>query len=174
MKFASKPARAFSLIEVIVAIALFAGSVSVILALLPDLTRRGVETADRLVAQQLPDALHAELKRLATAGFDALAGQAPLMGRPPENGLAFVATRGGALLHSRDYLPPVDGRLAEGEQYFLIECWRFSEGALAYDPAQSALALAVRVSWPYRQPGSTAPTPPGSRHEFMFTVGINR
>lgn len=164
----------FSLIEVIVAVALFAGSVTVILALLPALTRRGTETADRLVAQQLSGALRVELQRLAVPGFDALAGQAPLMGMPPENGLAFVATRGGTRLHSRDYLPPLAGRIAEGEQYYLIECWRFPDGPLQFDAAQSALALAVRVSWPYRQPGSTTPTPVESRHELMFTAGINR
>ncbi len=166
--------RAFSLIEVIVAVALFAGTVTVILALLPGLTRRGVETADRLVAQRLPDALQVELQRLATAGFEALAGQTPSMGMPPVNGLAFVATREGTRLHSRDVQSPATGRIADAEQYFLIECWRFSDGPLAYDPAQSALALVVRVSWPYRQPGSSAPTAPEQRHELMFTAGVNR
>lgn len=168
------PRRAFSLIEVIVAVAVFAGAVTVVLALLPGLTRRGTETADRLVAQQLPAALQTELRRLSSAGFDALAAQAPLMGMPPEGGLAFVAARNGARLHARDYRPPAGARIAEDEQYFLVECWRFGDGPLAYDPAQSALALAVRVSWPYRQPGSTAPTPSESRHEFLFTAGINR
>ena len=173
-KIGSVICRAFSLIEVIVAVALFAGAVSVILALLPALTRRGTETADRLVAQRLPDALRPELQRLAVSGFDALAAQAPIMGMPPVNGLAFVAPRDGARLHSRDYLPPANGRIAENDAYFLIECWQFPDGPLRFDPAQSALALAVRVSWPYRQPGSTAPTAAEQRHELMFTMGVNR
>lgn len=166
--------RAFSLIEVIVAVALFATSVAVILALLPGLTLRGSETTDRLVAQQLPGALHAELHRLARQGFDALAGQVPVVGMPAENGLAFVATRNGARLHARDYLPPATGRIAEGEQYFQVECWRFSSGSLQFDSAQSSLALAGRVTWPHHQPGGIAPTPLEGRHEFMFAVGVNR
>lgn len=166
--------RAFSLIEVIVAVALFAGTVAVILALLPGLVRRGTENEDRLVAQQLAEPLRVELKRLAAGGFDALAGRAPVMGQPPVNGLAFVATREGSRLHSRDYLPPETGRIAEGEQYFLVECWRFSDAPLAFDAAQSSLALAVRVSWPHRQAGTSTPTPVDARYELMFVTGVNR
>jgi prepilin-type N-terminal cleavage/methylation domain-containing protein len=166
--------RAFSLIEVIVAVAVFATAVTVILALLPALTGRGIETSDRLVAARLPDALQAELARLAASGFDALAAQAPALGTPPVNGLAFVASREGARLHARDYLSPTSGRLPEAEQYFLIECWRFPDGPLRYQDSHSALAMAVRVSWPYRTSGASAPTSPESRHELMFTVGVNR
>jgi type II secretory pathway pseudopilin PulG len=166
--------RAFSLIEVVVAVAVFATSIVVILALLPGLSARGTEASDRLVAQQLPAALQVELRRLAGQGLDALAAQTPVMGMPPQNGLAFIATRNGAQLHARDYLPPPTGRIAEADQYYLVECWRFADGPLQFDTAQSALALAVRVSWPYRQPGGTAPTPPESRHEFMFATGMNR
>jgi len=166
--------RAFSLIEVIVAVALFASSVVVVLALLPALTRRGAETTDRLVAQRLPDAIQVELTRLAAPGFDVLAGRMPLMGAPPENGLAMVSTRDGSRLQALDDLPPTDGRMPEQAQYYLIECWRFPDGPLQYDVAQSAMALTVRVSWPYRQPGTTATTPADSRHELIFTVSLNR
>lgn len=164
----------FSLIEVIIAVALFAASVTVILALLPGLTRRGAENADRLVAQRLPDAVRVELTRLAAPGFDALAAQAPLMGTPPANGLALVATHDGARVQSRDYQAPANGRIAEGDQYFLVECWRFASGPLQYDGAQSSLALCVRVTWPYRQPGVSAPIPESARHEFTFTTSLNR
>jgi hypothetical protein len=166
--------RAFSLIEVIVAVALFAGTVAVILALLPGLMRQGAENADRLVAQQLAEPLRVELKRLSAAGFDALAGRVPAMGQPPSNGLAFVADRSGSRLHARDYRPPATGAIAEDEQYFLVECWRFPSGPLAFDAAQSSLALAVRVSWPHRQPGSGTATPAEARHELMFATGVNR
>lgn len=156
------------------AVALFAGTVAVILALLPGLVRQGTENEDRLVAQQLAEPLRVELKRLAAGGFDALAGRVPIMGQPPVSGLAFVAPREGSRLHSRDYLPPGTGRIAEDEQYFLVECWRLPNGPLAFDAAQSSLALAVRVSWPHRQPGASAPTPVDARHELMFATGINR
>ena len=103
-----------------------------------------------------------------------LVAEAPVMGMPPVNGLAFVATRGGERLHARDYLPLASGRIPEDEHYFLIECWRFPDGPLRYQDSQSALALVVRVSWPYRIPGANEPTPVESRHELMFTVGVNR
>lgn len=165
---------AFSLIEVIVAVTLFAGAVAVILALLPGLALRGAENSDRLVAQRLPESVRIELGRLSAGGFDALAGRVPVASFPPVNGLALVASRDGTRVHSRDYLPPAGDRLADAEQYFLIECWRFPGAPLAFDAAQSALALNVRVSWPYHQPGSDASVPIEGRHEFTFVIGINR
>lgn len=166
--------RAFSLIEVVIAVGIFAIGITVVLALLPSLVRQGTESGDRLVAQRLPDAVHAELQRLSLAGFDALAAQTPVMGTPLDHGLALVAARDGVRLHSRDYRAPLSGRIADNDQYFLVECWRFPDGALRYDGAQSTLALTVRVSWPYRVPGAAAPTDPASRHDLMFTVSLNR
>ena len=166
--------RAFSLVEVVIAVGLFALGITVMLALLPMLVRQGQESSDRLIAQRLPDAVQAELKRLAAGGFDALAGEAPVMGSPLDNGLALVATHDGARLQSRTYLPPTSGRIAEEEQYFLVECWQFPDGVLRYDGAQSSLALCVRVSWPYRVPGAPGPTALAARHDLMFTVSLNR
>ena len=101
-----------------------------------------------------------------------LANQAPLIGS--SGGLAFVATRDVARLHCRDYRPPAAGKISETEQYFLVECWRFADEPLRFDPAKHFLALAVRVSWPYRLPGSTSPTAATARTQVMFTVSLNR
>lgn len=166
--------HAFSLIEVIIAVGLFAASVSVIIALLPALARQGGAAADALAAQRLPDALQGELARLHAAGFESLADQNPIMNGPLTGGLAFVADREAARLHSRDYLPPVAGLLPEGEQYFLVECWRFPDEPLRFDVQKGSLALAVRVSWPYRLPGSSTATEISARTQFMFTVALNR
>lgn len=167
-------ARAFSLVEVIIAVGLFALAVTAVLGLLPPLTRQAAETADRLAAQRLPDAVKVELGRLAAGSFDGLAAQLPMMGTPLGNGLPLVATRDGSRLQARDFRPPTSGRIAEAGEYFLVECWRFPAGTLAYDPAQSALAVLVRVSWPYRQPGAAAPVAATARHELVFTVALNR
>jgi hypothetical protein len=166
--------RAFSLVEVIIAVGLFAASVTAVIALLPAVTRQGAITTDTLAAQRLPDALKVELFRLASSGFDALAGQVPVMTQPLGAGLAFVATRDGARLHSRDYLLPTTGRIGEAEQYFLVECGRFPDEPLRYEPQKHSLALAVRVSWPYRVPGSTVPTDESSRTQVAFTVSLTR
>jgi len=157
----------FSLIEVLVAVALFAASVTVILALLPGLTRQAVETADRLAAQRLPDAVRVELARLAASDLDSLAAQVPVMSAALSDGLALVATRNGLRVHSRDYQPPVAGLISPEDQYFLVECWRFPDGPLRYDGAQPSLALCVRVSWP-------ASIPAAARHEFIFSTSLNR
>ena len=168
------PVRAFSLVEVIIAVGLFAASVTTVISLLPALTRQGAVTIDTLAAQRLPDALKVELSRLAASGFDALAGQVPVMTQPLGAGLAFVATRDGARLHSRDYLPPTSGRIPETEQYFLVECGRFPDEPLRYEAQKHSLGFAVRVSWPYRVPGSTGPTTESSRTQVAFTVSLTR
>ena len=165
--------RAFSLVEVIIAVGLFATSVTVVIALLPALTRHGAITQDTLAVQRLPDALKVELSRLAAAGgFDALANQAPLIGS--SGGLAFVATRDVARLHCRDYRPPAAGKISETEQYFLVECWRFADEPLRYDAQKHFLALTVRLSWPYRIPGSAVPTAETARTQATFTVSLTR
>ncbi len=165
---------AFSLVEVIIAAGIFAASVTVVLALLPSLARQGAASVDSLAAQRLPDALKVELQRLGTSGFDALAGQVPMMNGPLADGLAFVADREATRLHSLTYLAPVAGPLPEGEQYFLVECWRFPDEPLRFDSGKAFLALAVRVSWPHRVPGVTAVVPSESRHELVFTLALSR
>ena len=171
---AFRRARAFSLIEVIIAVALFATSVIVIIALLPSLARQSAESMDLLAAQRLPDALKVELTRLAASNYDGLAGEIPVMPAPLTGGLAFVADREAARLQSRDYLMPTSGQLIGSEQYFLVECWRFPDEPLRFDNQKGFLALAVRVSWPYRLPGTSAPTAESARSQFMLTVALNR
>ncbi len=166
--------RAFSLVEVIIATGIFAASVTVVIALLPALARQGGESVDSLAAQRVPDLLRNELTRLGAAGVDALAGQIPVMPAALADGFALVADREAARLHSRDYLPPVTGQIATDEQYFLIECWRFPDEPLRFEPTKGFMALMVRVSWPHRLPGAGAPVAIEARQEFLFTTAINR
>jgi len=162
----------FSLIEVILAVGIFALTVPTMLALLAALGRQGAAGADAQVAQRLPDAVRVELARLAQADFDGLSAHMPEMSASLPPALELVATRDGVRVHSRDYLPPTDG-IAAADQYFLIECWRFHEGPLRFDSSKAFLAVVVRVSWPYRLPdgGTTAAE---SRSQVRFTVVLNR
>lgn len=169
------PIRAFSLVEVIIAAGVFAASVAVVISLLPALTRHSVEAQDALTALRLPDALKPELRRLAAAGgTEAMAAHVPVMGSPLDGGLGLVATRDASRLQARDYSPPVSGIISAGDQYFLIECWRFPDEPLRFDAQKHFFALAVRVSWPYRLPGASEPTAPGTRAQVMFTTSIVR
>lgn len=167
---------AFSLLEVIIAVAIFAGAVSLLLGLLPGLTRQSAVSADTLTALRLPDALRVELTRMARAGgFDALANEAkPLATLLPDTCL-LVATRDGARLHALLYqLPPAADQIAEDSRYFLIEVWRFGDAPLAFDPRGALLALHGRVSWPYRIPGTLAITPATARERVTFNVTLAR
>jgi len=165
----------FSLIEVVLATGIFAVAVTVMLALLPALTRQNTDAADSLVAQRFPDSLRVELQRLAANDFSGLATKIPVMAAPLAGGQLFVASRDGCRLHSADYLPPATSQLLPQEQcYYAIETWRFNQGALQYDSTSPVLAVYVRVSWPYFNPGSTTPTPLADRSELTFTVSLRQ
>ncbi len=165
----------FSLIEVVLATGIFAVAITVLLALLPSLTRQNTEAADLLVAQRLPDGLRIELRRLAANDFTGLAATIPIMATPLADGLLFAATRDGGRLHSVSYLPPAASMLIPQEQrYFAIEAWRFNVETLQYDGSVPVLAIWVRVSWPYYNPGSATPTPLAERSQFTFAVSLRR
>lgn len=167
--------RAFSLVEVVIAVGIFATAVVVILALLPSLTRQNTETSDALMAQRLPGALRVELRRLADADFKALAAATPIMAAPLADGMSFVAARDGSRLHSVAYLPPAAGALIpQDEQYYLVETWRFGATPLAYDSTASVLVVYVRVSWPYHSPGSPDLVVLADRQQLTFLASINR
>jgi hypothetical protein len=168
--------RGFSLVEVVIAVGVFAGAIAVILALLPSLTARSAASADALVAQRLPDVLRVEMQRLAAAGgFDEFAARVPVMNAPLADGLTFVAARDGARLHTLSYLAPVaDDVLLLSEQYFLVELWRFPAAPLAYDSTGAVLPVNVRVSWPYRISDAGSPVATENRNSLTFTCAINR
>jgi hypothetical protein len=162
----------FSLIEVILAVGIFALTVPTTLALLAALGRQGTTSAEVRIAQRLPGSVRLELARLAEASLEDLAAAAPVMTSPPEPGLALVATRDGARLHASEYLPPA-AVLALADQYFLIECWRFGEEPLQFDSDKAYLALYVRVCWPYRLADGMT-TESQARSATTFTVVLNR
>jgi len=165
---------AFSLVEVVIAVGIVAAGVTVILALLPALTRQAAGSADTLAALRLPEPLRVELQRVAAVGgFDALASQTGAMASPLPATLTLVASRDGTTVQTLAYLPPA-GTLSADAQYFLIEIWSFGAAPLAFDPAGAGLALHARVSWPYRLPGAVAPTPLTDREQVTFNLGLRR
>ena len=167
---------AFSLLEVVLAVAVFAVAVSALLGLLPALARQSVVSTATLSALRLPDALRMELRRLAlTGGFDALAAQTKPLAMPLPETCLLVATNDAARVQSLDYQPPpTPDRIAEDAQYFLIEVWRFRNAPLAFDPNGAVLPLHLRVSWPYRLPGSGAGTPLEGREQVSFNLVLLR
>jgi hypothetical protein len=166
--------RGFSLLEVIIAAGLFAGSVAVIIALLAVLSRQAAETTESLTARGLPDAVKIELDRLAASGFDLLATRIPVMTAPLPDGLPLVASRDGREAQSLAYLPPATARFSAAEQFYFVECWTFPDEPLRFNSSKASLAIHVRISWPYRLPGLSAPVPLAGRNQLGFAVAINR
>lgn len=166
--------RAFSLVEVVIAVGIFAVSIAVIVGLLPTLTRQTADAAELRVAQALPEAVTAEIRRLAGTSLDSFAGSLPTMSTPLQGGYAFVANRDGSRLHAVASPPATREMLPSAEQYFFVEAWKFSQASLAFSSTSSVLPLYVRVTWPYHNPGAATATPIESRSRFTFTVAINR
>jgi len=165
--------RGFTLLEVIIAVGLFVTAVTVVIGLIAGLSRQGADSNDVLTAQRLPEPLKVELARLASSGLDGLADRVPVMASPLAGGLAFAAPRGAVRVDSLEYLP-VSAPIPTDEQYYLLECWRFPSEPLRFDGQKAFLALYVRVSWPYRLPGATAPTALADRSQVTFTLSLNR
>lgn len=162
----------FSLVEVILAVGIFAFAVPTTMALLSALGRQSVSSAEVLIAHRLADSIRLELARLAHGDLDGFGATMPVMTSTPGPGLALVAARDGYRQHARDY-PPSDASIGTADQYFLIECWRFAEEPLRFDSGKAYLALAVRVTWPYQLPNGTAAARE-AQSDVAFTVVLNR
>jgi prepilin-type N-terminal cleavage/methylation domain-containing protein len=163
--------RGFSLIEVVIAVGIFAVAVIGLVGFLPMLARESTEASDASVAAHLPAALESELGRLiALQGFGAFADAVPLMEASAMNGMSFVASRDGAALASVAS-PAV--AVPDDDQYFRLDVSRFNAPPLVFEHAGAVLALYVRVSWPYRVPGS-GPTEVQNRTETGWTLALTR
>ena len=163
--------RGFSLLEVVIAIGIVAGSLVVVLAALPALLRQSADAADLLVAERLPDLIHLELERsVASAGFDSVAAGIPVMGVPLQSGRQFVVTADGLRIQTGVSATTI----AAEDGYFLIELWRFAENPLVFDAAAAVLPAYVRISWPFHAHGESAATSVGSRSEYCFVLSLRR
>jgi len=130
-----KPSRqGFSLVEVIIAIAVAGGALAVILALLSGLLRATEDAADHQTALQLVGAIEVRL-------YEEMGGVFP---GGLQAGRVLVADKAGANLRgeleSDATFPPA---------YFYIAMAPFTQPPLAYQASRGVLPLRVRVSWPY-------------------------
>ncbi len=126
--------KAFSLIEIVIALGVVAGGVAVILALLPSLIRQNEESTDLQTALRLPDSIESLLYAEMNGAFP---------GNIPQ-GQILVAGKEGSNLRPKNLLntPALPA-------YFYIEVSSFETGELAYQPGRPVLPLKVTVAWPY-------------------------
>jgi hypothetical protein len=164
---------AFSLVEVVIAVAIFAGAVTVLFALLASTLRDSSDAADVQTALRLPAAVEVALREIAAReGLSALAGRIPTMDASADRGYLLVATREGEFVRAPG---KASGGTQQRSEYFLIDVHRFTGGPLAFDAARNVLPLQVRVSWPYRTltpDGLAAPVASGERRHVTFNLGL--
>lgn len=166
-------AGAFSLVEVVIAVGVAGISLVVLLGLLASVSREAGQAVARHTALTLADATAVELTALARqAGFDAFAATVPVRSAVADAGLLLVAARDGTQVRRLE--------VAENprrDAYFLIEVNRFADGALRFVGDAGAMAVQVRVSWPYRPlvaGGSGEAVPAAERERVEFSVAVNR
>jgi len=155
-----KPSRqGFSLVEVIIAIAVAGGALAVILVLLSGLLRATEDAADHQTALRLVGVIEARL-------YEEMGGNFP---SGLQAGRVLVADKEGpnlrGELESDSTFPPA---------YFYIEVSGFAQPPLAYQAGRGVLPLRVRVSWPYSAVLSAAGNPSASANtqsvEFIVTL----
>lgn len=157
MKTRSDRRRAFSLVEVIVAIGVLAATVVGVLALLVPALRGVRDSTDRRVAAQLASAVERELGTHARSGFADFDAFVASTAMP----LRLVATADGGRIERETATA-----LAANEQFHLVEISRTTRPAAA--AGQGFVGLQIRIAWPYRG-GAVRPA---DRFEFSTVTVV--
>lgn len=145
--------RGFSLVEVIVAVGIFAIVIAGVIGLLGPSAKAIAENNDTIVAGNMADRIASELTRLrgAPSAFASFAAGIPssTSGTP----LKLVATRSGDRIvreadSDNDPLTGTPRGIVLADRYFLIEV-RQQAAPLNYSAGDGVAAVAATVSWPY-------------------------
>jgi len=162
--------RAFSLLEVVIALGVVAIALVSVLAIMPALFRESRSAVEIEKALSFADAVAVELRRIGTTR-----GWANLASIEPESstwdqGLLLVASRDSASVREQG-----SANADVRDEYFLIDVRRFATGsALAFDATSGHAAFVVRVSWPFRALAGGPATNPADRRFAVYTVSITR
>lgn len=152
----------FSLIEVVIALALFSTSVVVILALMGSVAGRSREAAESATALNLPAAVESALR---TNGGNTVAGVRSFVG----------STNSHLIANYRGSQLDVGSGTGDGsvDAYYRID---FSElnSTEFNNISELMMPLLVTVSWPYKPVGSTSPTKLEDRSSVTFTLAISQ
>jgi len=155
----------FTLLEVIIAVGIFAGAIVIILALFGPLNRSIGEVADNSRAARLAEAINAELLRIRDVQAPASGTKLDAIAALVNGGtiLRLVASADGShvVWETNAANDPVTGSppgIALHDRYYLIEV-RAQPAPLNYTAGTSAfLALTATVKWPYQVPTGPGPT----------------
>jgi len=153
----------FTLIEVVVAIGIFAVTVAAVLALLGLVARLPDEISDHDRAVRLADSIRAELVRLCDrtsvseteSRLDVFAGLIPPAGSASPLHLV-ASTDGTRVVRESEADVPATGIVLR-DRYFLIEVCQ-QPPPLNYTAGAGFLAVTLTVKWPYQVPLGPGPT----------------
>jgi prepilin-type N-terminal cleavage/methylation domain-containing protein len=173
---------AFTLIEVIIAVAIFAGAIVVIIGLFGPLNRSIGEVADNGRAARLADGINVELMRLRDTQSTTSGSKLDALATLVANGavLNLVASADGSrVIRESDAVnDPLTGTppgIATRDRYYLIEV-RMQPAPLNYTAGTSTfLALTATVSWPYQVatgPTTSIPSVVSERQSLLFNYAL--
>ncbi len=161
-----KHTQGFSLIEVVLAVGIFATVIIGVVGLLGPTVRSVRDVIDSTIAARLADGVDAELRRVGFVGMVAATSGSTV--------LPLVATEDGSRIvretdagNAPTATPP---GIPQEERYYLVEVRRAVSPA--YTAGDPSLVLTIRVSWPYQRPGSGTPVAPEDRSVFIFNTAI--
>lgn len=155
----SNRSEGFSLVEVVLAIGVFALTIVAVIGLLGPIAQQVRDLQDTKVANSLPAPIREELNRIGFQYFVTVNDDSTSLnsGNFPT---ALVATMDGSRVIGYDgtfdnlgNVIPRDGvsptGIDEDEQYFAIEISP-GTGNLAYNSGDAHVAFLVKISWPYK------------------------
>lgn len=152
----------FSLIEVVIATAIFAASIVAVIGLMGPMTKRAEDVIDSEVAARLSASIQSELERVGFA--DAVGLPAPITLFANPDGTVVRLGSGPEVPLPVDRSPNDSGLpgIPARDRYFRITLNRVT-GQLAFSPGTSgSLALRADVEWPFWIPEGPATLNPTS------------
>lgn len=163
--------KAFSLIEVVIAVGIFSFGITLVLGLFGSLQRDSSQARAARVGASLASSVVVQLQsRVSSSQLSGLAGALPVITTASDDGLLFVAAADGSDLRAFDA-----AESPRRDQFFLVEARKFGSGPLVFDPTRASLAVSIRVSWPYRPLGGTGvATPPEVRESLTFNTAVTK
>jgi prepilin-type N-terminal cleavage/methylation domain-containing protein len=161
-----KANNGFTMMEVIIALGVFAFAITIVLALFAQNLSRAREIENLRTTQALYGVVDAKLKEI---------GWGEGLNPDGSTGLLESVGTGGTLIlvadESGNRVDRPDGGIPANEQYFRLEISAYDEPGYSYgelDGLRGMLALEVLISWPYRTPGVS------SAQAFVETLPVDR
>lgn len=148
---------AFSLVEVVIALGIFATGVIVIIALISSSASRSRESMDSKVAYGMAERIRSEVISNAGTALPTLSSGTPLQ---------LVGSRDGDDVR----VDTNDGR----DAYFLIEVAPATATELLRDPSRGTIGAEINVAWPYRPPGAATASNTTARNSVHYQLLIRR